>query len=113
MNKLFQYHVQNRHATWLELFFVLVFVSSISIVTHQLAHTNGGHIEPRQVWIFPIQFLTIWWIWTTHTLFSNRFDTDSRMHRVASLFIMFLMVAMTAFLGNINKALFLKDFDDF
>lgn len=100
MKKTFKYLVHNRHATWLELFFDLVFVSSIGIVTHQLAHTHHGHLDPNQVWLFPIQFLSIWWIWTTHTMFANRFDTDSRYHRLSSLLIMFLMITMTAFLGN-------------
>ena len=99
-DKKFQYLLKNRHATWLELFFDLVFVASIGIVTHQLAHTHHGHITPQQFWMFPIQFFTIWWIWTTHTLFANRFDTDSRYHRISSLLIMFLMIAMSAFLGS-------------
>lgn len=98
--KTFKYLVQNRHATWLELFFDLVFVSSIGIVTHQLAHTHNNHIDSKQIWMFPLQFLSIWWIWILHTLFSNRFDTDSRYHRISSLAIMFLMITMTAFLGN-------------
>ena len=100
MNRSLKYLVEHRHATWLELFFDLVFVSSIGIVTHQLAHTHNGHLDPDQVWLFPIQFLAIWWIWTTHTMFANRFDTDSRYHRLSSLLIMFLMITMTAFLGN-------------
>ena len=100
MKKTFKYLVQNRHATWLELFFDLVFVSSIGIVTHQLAHTHHNHIDPKQIWMFPLQFLSIWWIWTLHTLFANRFDTDSRYHRISSLAIMFLMITMTAFLGS-------------
>jgi low temperature requirement protein LtrA len=98
--KTFKYLVQNRHATWLELFFDLVFVSSIGIVTHQLAHTHNNHIDSKQIWMFPLQFLSIWWIWILHTLFANRFDTDSRYHRISSLAIMFLMITMTAFLGN-------------
>lgn len=98
--KNFKYLVQNRHATWLELFFDLVFVSSIGIVTHQLAHTHNNHIDSKQIWMFPLQFLSIWWIWILHTLFANRFDTDSRYHRISSLAIMFLMITMTAFLGN-------------
>lgn len=81
-------------------FFDLVFVSSIGIVTHQLAHTHNNHIDSKQIWMFPLQFLSIWWIWILHTLFANRFDTDSRYHRISSLAIMFLMITMTAFLGN-------------
>ena len=95
-----QYHLEHRHATWLELFFDLVFVASIGVVTHNLAHTHHGHIELKQILMFPIEFLPIWWIWATHTLYANRFDTDSKAHRIASLIIMFLMVTMSAFLGD-------------
>ncbi len=98
--KTLQYHAEHRHATWLELFFDLVFVASIGVVTHNLAHTHHGHIELQQLWMFPIEFLPVWWIWATHTLYANRFDTDSKAHRVASLGIMFLMVTMAAFLGE-------------
>lgn len=99
MNKL-QYQLDNRHATWLELFFDLVFVASIGVVTHTLAHAHHGHIELKQLLMFPIEFLPVWWIWATHTLYANRFDTDSNAHRIASLGIMFLMVTMSAFLGE-------------
>lgn len=100
MKKQFRYLLHHRHATWLELFFDLVFVSSIGIVTHQLAHTHHGHLDPNQIYLFPVQFISIWWIWITHTSFANRFDTDSRYHRLSSLLVMFLMITMTAFLGN-------------
>ena len=83
-----QYHANNRHATWLELFFDLVFVASIDVVTHHLAHVHQGHIGLKQLMLFPVEFLPIWWIWATHMLYANHFDTDSRQHRLASLAIM-------------------------
>ena len=99
MNSL-QYHLEHRHATWLELFFDLVFVASIGIVTHNLAHTHDGHISIEQLLLFPIELIPIWWIWATHTLYANRYDTDSNAHRLATLAIMFLMIAMAAYLGE-------------
>lgn len=98
--KTLQYHLENRHATWLELFFDLVFVASISVVTHNLAHTHQGHIDTQQLLMFPVEFLPVWWIWATHTLYANRFDTDGKGHRITSLLMMFLMVTTSAFLGN-------------
>ena len=95
-----QYFIKNRRATWLELFFDLVFVSSIGVVTHTLAHTHDNHLVAQQVWLFPLQFIVIWWIWIVHTLFSNRFNDDSRIERVFSLAIMFLMIIMSAFFGD-------------
>ncbi|NEQ53741.1 MAG: low temperature requirement protein A [Leptolyngbya sp. SIO3F4] len=99
MPPTFKYHTEGRHATWLELFFDLVFVAGISVITHHLAHVHDGHIEGSQVVLFFSEFIPVWWIWASHTLYANRFDTDSRTHRVASLVIMFLMTTLSAFLG--------------
>ena len=98
--KRLQYHIENRHATWLELFFDLVFVASIDIVTHNLADISHGHIPLKQILMFPVEFLPVWWVWATHTLYSNRFNSDSKNHRLVSLLVMFLMVTMSAFLGE-------------
>lgn len=99
MPPTFKYYAAGRHATWLELFFDLVFVASISVITHHLAHVHDGHLEQAQVVLFFSEFIPVWWIWASHTLYANRFDTDSRTHRVASLVIMFLMTTLSAFLG--------------
>ncbi len=99
MSPTFKYYAVDRHATWLELFFDLVFVASISVITHHLAHVHEGHLEGKQVLLYFTEFIPVWWIWASHTLYANRFDTDSRTHRVASLVIMFLMTTLSAFLG--------------
>ena len=98
--KNLQYYVDDRHPTWLELFFDLVFAASISVVTHILAETDNGHISTQQLLLIPIEFVPVWWIWATHTLYSNRFDTDGKEHRIPTLTIMFLMVTMSTFLGD-------------
>lgn len=91
------YRSEGRHATWLELFFDLVFVAVIGVVAHDLAHTHDGHISVEQLIRFPLVFIPVWWIWITHTLYANRFDTDSRHHRLFSLTIMALMVVLSTF----------------
>jgi len=52
------YQSKGRHATWLELFFDLVFVldlvAVIGVVTHDLAHTHDGHIGAEQLIRFPV-----------------------------------------------------------
>lgn len=95
-----KYHQEHRHATWLELFFDLVFVAAISVLTHGLGHLHHGHLDSGALAIFPLAFVPVWWIWASHTLFANRFDTDSKGHRISTLVIMFLMAAMAASLGN-------------
>ena len=99
MNTL-HYNSENRSATWLELFFDLVFVATIGFITHDLAHTHDNHLSVKQLVGFPLQFIPIWWIWVSHTIYSNRFDTDSKNHRLSTLFIMLLLVIMPAFLGK-------------
>ena len=95
-----KYFDEHRHATWLELFFDLVFVAAISVVTHALGHAHHGHLEVKQVIEFFLAFIPIWWIWATHTLYANRFDTDSHGHRAATLGIMFLAAMMSAIIGG-------------
>ena len=94
MAKTFRYHAEHRHATWLELFFDLVFVACISVVTHD------GHLDLGHALMFPLELAPIWWVWATHTLYANRFDSDGTGDRLASLTIMLLMTAMAAFLGK-------------
>lgn len=87
----------NRHATWLELFFDLVFVAVIGVVTHDLAHTHDSHIGIDQLLRFPLVFIPVWWIWATHTLYANRFDNDGRFNRLFALGIMGLLVLLSTF----------------
>ena len=96
----FKYHDDHRHATWLELFFDLVFVAAISVVTHALGHLHHGHLAPEQLLVFAIAFVPVWWIWASHTLYANRFDTDSKGDRFATLVLMFLVTAMASSLGD-------------
>ena len=41
-------------------------------------------------------FLPLWWIWAGHTIYANRFDTDSRQHRISTLVIMLLLIVISA-----------------
>lgn len=93
---------KHRHATWLELFFDLVFVVSIWVISHGLSHTQDGAVSPRQLVQFTLKFLPLWWIWASHTLYSNRLDNYSRTQRVMALSIIFLLINLSAmFAGNV------------
>ena len=91
---------RHRRATWLELFFDLVFVAIAGVITHHLLEVREGHIERHAVWLYVSQFVAVWWIWATHTLFANRFDRDDAGHRASSLLIMLLLVAIPPFLHD-------------
>jgi low temperature requirement protein LtrA len=95
-----KYFDANRHATWLELFFDLIFVVTIGDVTHILSHTHEGHLDPLQFWKFVLVFVPLWWIWVSHTMYANRFDADDRKHRLATLVIMFLLIIISGLIGQ-------------
>ena len=61
-----------RHATWLELVYDLVYVVAVAQLAHQLAE----HPDRRGVIQFTALFVPIWWAWTGQTFYANRFDAD-------------------------------------
>ena len=91
-----RYFDPHRHATWLELFFDLILVVALHDAGEILSETHDGHIAPQQFLHFVLVFLPVWWIWAGHTIYANRFDTDSRQHRLATLLIMFLLIVISA-----------------
>jgi low temperature requirement protein LtrA len=95
-----KYFEPNRHATWLECFFDLIFVVAIDDVTHILSHTHEGHLDPLQFWKFVLVFIPLWWIWASHTIYANRFDADDRKHRLATLVLMFLLIIISGLIGQ-------------
>ncbi|MEO0348279.1 MAG: low temperature requirement protein A, partial [Pseudomonadota bacterium] len=91
------YNNHTRQATWLELFFDLVFVAVIGAINHDLAHTHNGIISSEQLLRLPLVFIPVWWIWATHTVYANRFDNDDRFHRFCALIIMALLVVLATY----------------
>ncbi|MFN6566001.1 low temperature requirement protein A [Dendronalium sp. ChiSLP03b] len=69
---------EERHATWLELFYDLVFVVAVS----QLAHNLAGDISLSGWFGFVVLFIPIWWSWIGTTLYANRFDSDDTIRRL-------------------------------
>lgn len=95
-----KYFDPHRHATWLELFFDLIFVVTIGDVSHILSHAHDGHLDPQQFWKFVLIFVPLWWIWVSHTMYANRFDADDRKHRLATLVIMFLLIIISGLIDQ-------------
>src|SRR5262249_36113434 len=74
-----------RRATWLELFFDLVFVAAVS----QLANALAEHPTPARFFEFLGLFVPVWWAWMGFTFYANRFDTDDIVYRLLMLVAMF------------------------
>ena len=63
---------QSRRASWLELFFDLIFVAAVAQIGLPLGEDYSLHGLVR----YALMFLLIWWAWLGHTMYSTRFDTD-------------------------------------
>ena len=74
-------HHLERHASWLELFFDLVFAITVS----QLAHRLYPDLTPLKFAQFLGLFLPVWWAWVGQTMFATRFDSDDAAQRVLTL----------------------------
>ena len=87
-----------RHATWLELFYDLVFVVAISQLAHKLSDdvSFGGFIS------FVALFVPLWWTWIGTTFYANRFDSDDLIRR---LLMGLQMLAIAALAVNVHHGL--------
>jgi len=81
-----------RRASWLELFFDLIFVAAVSQVGIPLGEDYTLHGVIR----YAFMFLLIWWAWFGHTMYSTRFDADDVVHRLLTLVQIFAAAAMAA-----------------
>jgi len=87
-----------RHATWLELFYDLVFVVAIA----RLTHTLNQDVSLTGVLSFIVLFIPVWWVWIGTTFYATRFDTDDLGHRLLTA----LQIAtITALAVNIQQGL--------
>src|SRR5215217_3401686 len=87
-----------RHATWFELFFDLVFVVAVAALANGLAKDSSAHGFVR----FVLLFMPVWWIWILFAFFSDRFDTDDVACRLLGMAGMLATVALGV---NIHRAM--------
>ena len=81
-----------RRATWLELFFDLIFVAALAQLGSALVHeyTLRGALE------YCFRFALVWWAWYGHTMYSTRFDVDDAAQRVLTVLQVFAAAVMAA-----------------
>lgn len=89
---------EERHATWLELFYDLVFVVAVS----ELSHLLYAEITMGAVVGFSALFIPVWWAWIGATFYATRFDSDDPGHRILTLVE---MAAVAALAVNIPEGL--------
>ena len=87
-----------RTATWLELFFDLIFVVAIA----QLAHNFSGDFNFMGLAKLAVLFVPVWWCWIGATFYDTRFDNDGLVDRLITLMQMAIAASMAA---NLHHAL--------
>lgn len=85
-----------RHASWLELFFDLVFVLAVAQVAQVLAKDSdlGGFTK------FLVLFVPVWWSWIGFTFYADRFESDEPAYRILTFAGMLAVAALSLTLDN-------------
>lgn len=69
---------KERKASWLELFYDLMFVSILA----QLSHSLFKHISWEGFGEFIFLFIPAWWIWNSITYYNERYEMNDIRHRI-------------------------------
>lgn len=88
-----------RHATWFELFFDLVFVAAVSQLGVALARDPSAAVYGR----FAALFAIVLWAWVLYALYANRFDTDDLIFRMAKCGAMLAIAAAAVNLHQVMQ----------
>jgi low temperature requirement protein LtrA len=75
---------------WIELFYDLIFVAVVLILSVAVAHV---HPSSGIIWLVLV-FAALWWIWFSTTACANRFHMTDLPHRILLLFQMLIIVLM-------------------
>lgn len=85
----------HRTATWLELFYDLVFVVAVAIIAGRLIED----ITVAGVASYFGYFALLWWLWASHTYYADRYDTDDLVYRLLAAGQMVAVVVIAAALS--------------
>ena len=85
----------HRTATWLELFYDLVFVVAVAIVAARLLHDVSG----LGIASYFGYFALLWWLWASHTYYADRYDTDDLAYRLLAAGQMLAVVVIASALS--------------
>jgi low temperature requirement protein LtrA len=90
---------EDRHASWLELFFDLVFVVAIAGLSHVLVvdHSAGGFLR------FAALFFPVFVAWQGYMAYATRFDTDDLAFRLSYFGAMLAIAALAVLIGDVAR----------
>ncbi|MEO6588421.1 MAG: low temperature requirement protein A [Pyrinomonadaceae bacterium] len=87
---------EERHASWFELFFDLVFVLAVSKIAQILAGNSDFYGMAK----FIALFIPVWWTWNGFTFYADRFENDDKVYRVLMFAAMFAVSTLALCLGG-------------
>ena len=88
---------KERRATWLELFYDLIFVAVIS----QLSHKLSADMSLIGILGYVFLFVPVWLIWLSSTYYNERFEVYDVRHRI---FTFLKMIPVAAIACSIHDA---------
>ena len=85
-----------RHASWLELFFDLVFVLAVAEVARVLSANEDavGFLK------YAALFIPVWWSWIGFTFYADRFESEEPAYRILMFAGMLAVTGMSLTLGG-------------
>src|SRR5215216_5398820 len=89
-----------RHASWLELFFDLVFVLAVS----KVASILGSESDLAGFLKYSALFVAVWWSWVGYTFYADRFESDETEYRVMTFAAMLAVAALSITVGGAFSA---------
>lgn len=89
-------YASERHASWLELFFDLVFVLAVAQVAQVLAKSTDFYGMLR----YAALFIPVWWSWIGFTFYADRFESTETEYRIFTFAGMLAVASLSLTLGN-------------
>lgn len=81
---------EERHASWLELFFDLVFVVAVAALAEWLHH----HLTLAGLVTFTALFVPVWWLWLDFSYYADQFDPHNWSFKLVLLSVMFGIIVL-------------------
>ncbi len=86
------HHLDQRRASWVELFFDLVVAGAVN----QLAGTLQDHPDPVTLARSVFFFVPVWWLWVQFSFYADRHESDDAAHRGTFLAAIVLCAGLAA-----------------
>ena len=83
-----------RHASWLELFFDLIFVLAVS----QVANAFLADLSPVGFVHYLLVTALVWWAWVGYSFYADRFESDEPAYRLLMFAGMLAVAALSTFI---------------